>query len=120
MQPAEDRAHAPEQSPLMAALELASCVTEADRQRQQAFWQIVRAAWSWSDMSLAPQSAKDSKATAEHDLRTALTVIRTTAEMMRDGPDLNAADRKTFARMLLAEEARLERVLLRPDQRAPD
>lgn len=53
----------------------------------------------------------------QHSLRSALTVIRTTAELLRDNPDMPAHKRAHFARMMLEEEARLEEMLLR-DKRA--
>lgn len=41
-------------------------------------------------------------------LANSLAAIRSAAEILRDTPDLDASDRRRFAGMLLAEEARLE------------
>jgi hypothetical protein len=38
----------------------------------------------------------------------ALSSIRSSAEILRDTPDIDAADRRRFAEIVLAEEARLE------------
>ncbi len=41
-------------------------------------------------------------------LRTALTGLRASAEILRDHPDISAAERRRLVEIVLAEEARLE------------
>lgn len=46
-------------------------------------------------------------------LRSPLSAIRTSAEILRDNPDIDDAKRKRFVDIVLAEEARLEALILR-------
>lgn len=43
-------------------------------------------------------------------LRSSLTAIRSSAEILRDNPDLPTAERARFVQILLAEESRLEQL----------
>lgn len=47
------------------------------------------------------------------DLRSPLTAIRSSAEILRDNPDIDSVKRRRFVDIVLAEEARLEALVAR-------
>lgn len=47
------------------------------------------------------------------DLRSPLTAIRSSAEILRDNPDIDSVKRRRFVDVVLAEEARLEALVAR-------
>ena len=47
------------------------------------------------------------------DLRSPLTAIRSSAEILRDNPDINSDKRRRFVDVVLTEEARLEALIAR-------
>ena len=49
----------------------------------------------------------------EHHLFTSLTVIRSSAELMRENPEISEAERQRFLDAMLKEEQRIERLLTR-------
>ena len=67
-------------------------------------WRAARA-----DMEgLADRLSNDSRVTAaRHELRTLLTTIRSLAEILRDNPDLDDAERQRFHTIIAEESARL-------------
>jgi len=48
---------------------------------------------------------------AVHELRTPLTAIRALAELMQDSPDMDPAERDGFLSIIMAESARLGRLV---------
>ena len=53
----------------------------------------------------------DFMATVSHEIRTPLTSIRSFSEILRDNPDLDAAERKEFVSIIVAESERLSRLI---------
>ncbi len=58
--------------------------------------------------SSAPGRTDDALSLIADRLQSPLTAIRCSAEILRDNPDIDAAERSRFLANLLAEEARLE------------
>jgi signal transduction histidine kinase len=54
-----------------------------------------------------------SYAEVEHELKTPLTSIRSLSEILLDFPDLDAAERRRFLRLLVEENERLTAVVQR-------
>lgn len=55
----------------------------------------------------------------EHHLMTSLTALRSSAEILRDHPEIGQTDRQRFLAIVLSEEARLERLLRSVLNRVP-
>ncbi|QIE55497.1 hypothetical protein G5B40_08515 [Pikeienuella piscinae] len=53
---------------------------------------------------------------APHHVRTSLTALRSSAEILRDNPEIDPAQRRRLVDIVLAEEARLERLIGRYDR----
>ena len=70
-----------------------------------ALWRAPGAALDW--LRAARPSAAPRRHAAER-IRTALTGLRASAEILRDHPDITAAERRRLVEIVLAEEARLE------------
>ena len=50
-------------------------------------------------------------ATVSHEIRTPLTSIRSFSEILRDNPDLEAAQRQEFVTIIVQESERLSRLI---------
>ncbi len=70
-----------------------------------ALWRAPGVALDW--LRAARPSATPRRHAAER-IRTALTGLRASAEILRDHPDISAAERRRLVEIVLAEEARLE------------
>ncbi|MFN3262555.1 MAG: hypothetical protein ACE37J_18570 [Pikeienuella sp.] len=71
-----------------------------------ALWRAPGAALDWL-RAARPAAAAPRRHAAER-IRTALTGLRASAEILRDHPDISAAERRRLVEIVLAEEARLE------------
>ncbi len=59
----------------------------------------------------ASAAAETGQGDVAHTMTSSLAAIRSTAELLRDHPNLDIAERKRFLGRLLEEEQRLERLL---------
>ncbi|MEL7466702.1 MAG: hypothetical protein AAFN79_21690 [Pseudomonadota bacterium] len=67
--------------------------------------------WRSAFAALRRLAGFKSRPDVEHAKRAALASLRSSAEILRDHPDIDTAQRRTLIDVVLAEEARLERLL---------
>ncbi len=75
------------------------------------FSRMRRRLFSRSDALAAAPPAGAGAPDLAHTVVSSLTAIRTTAEMLRDHPEIDPAERKRFLGIVLDEERRLETML---------
>lgn len=91
-----------------------AAMAEARRLRAEAMaatlvglWRAPGALLDWLRSARPAGAAAESPA---QRIRSALTALRASAEILRDHPEISAAERRRLVEIVLAEEARLERL----------
>lgn len=94
--------------------EIRGALQRGRRLRSRIFRRVLRKVYRTIGEGFAALAAGRPRKDAdnlEHHLMTSLTALRSSAEILRDHPEIGRADRQRFLQIVLSEEARLERLL---------